>query len=219
MAFRRVFVFGIPILLLVGMAGILFFRTGLFTGPSDQVAAMKKNQVNKIVMLGDSLTAGTDWNSTLKRDDVVNRGIGGDTVSGFLERLETIIELSPKICFVMGGINDISRGISVEDIFRDYLRLINRLRSSGVETVIQSTLLVESGFFQSTAINRNVSELNTRLRNFCRDQDLDFIDLNRSMTREGGLIPAYSEDGVHLSEKGYEAWGRILIRFLMTSGI
>jgi hypothetical protein len=42
----------------------------------------KQESESKIVMLGDSLTFGGYWPALLKRDDVYNRGVGGDTSSG-----------------------------------------------------------------------------------------------------------------------------------------
>ena len=45
----------------------------------------------KIVMLGDSITeGGEDWNKYFKSNNIVNRGISGDTTLGVLARLNEI---------------------------------------------------------------------------------------------------------------------------------
>ncbi len=48
---------------------------------------LASNNSYKIAMLGDSITNGCAWNELLKRTDVINRGIGGDTTTGMV-RLE-----------------------------------------------------------------------------------------------------------------------------------
>jgi lysophospholipase L1-like esterase len=74
---------------------------------------------NGIVMLGDSITAGVEWNELLGIPNIANRGIGSDTTEGFYNRLENIYKIKPKICFIMGGINDIGYGIPVETILQN----------------------------------------------------------------------------------------------------
>ena len=56
-----------------------------------------------IVMLGNSITWGVNWNELLSRTDVANRGIPCEKTEDFLYRLDDIYKLKPKICFIMGG--------------------------------------------------------------------------------------------------------------------
>jgi lysophospholipase L1-like esterase len=68
----------------------------------------------KLVFLGDSLTWGQfggDWVAGVARampeHDVVNAGVGGDTVVNLLARLESVLEAhAPSAMFVMVGGND-----------------------------------------------------------------------------------------------------------------
>ncbi|PID27048.1 MAG: hypothetical protein CR982_06980 [Candidatus Cloacimonadota bacterium] len=60
------------------------------------------NKKGNIVMLGNSITYGVNWNELLNRNDIINRGIGSDTTEGFLSRMEYIYKAEPKICFIMG---------------------------------------------------------------------------------------------------------------------
>jgi len=59
----------------------------------------------KIVMIGDSITDGGLWDELLKNNLVQNRGIGGDTTDGVLDRLSSINQ-KIEIAFIMIGIND-----------------------------------------------------------------------------------------------------------------
>ena len=53
-----------------------------------------------IVMLGNSLTNRISWNELLVRDDVANRGIGSDITAGFINRINFVLNVKPKICFI-----------------------------------------------------------------------------------------------------------------------
>ena len=48
----------------------------------------------EIVMLGDSITFGVNWNELLDNNNIINRGIGSDTTEGFIQRLDYIYKLT-----------------------------------------------------------------------------------------------------------------------------
>ena len=64
-----------------------------------------------IVMLGNSITAGTNWNALLPTFDVANRGVPGDTAEGVLKRLDSIIAMQPQCVAVMRERGDSHRAI------------------------------------------------------------------------------------------------------------
>lgn len=93
----------------------------------------------KIVMLGDSITEGVDWNEILQDNIVVNRGISGDTTSGLLKRIHHVVELSPSIVFIMIGVNDFGSRINIDTVFNNYKSIIEILRGKGITVVVQGT--------------------------------------------------------------------------------
>ncbi len=54
-----------------------------------------------IIMLGNSLTDGAEWNELFDNCHVKNRGIVGDIIPGFFERLEPILKGQPRKIFIM----------------------------------------------------------------------------------------------------------------------
>lgn len=90
----------------------------------------KKRTVN-VVMLGDSLMSSVDWNELLGRDDVANRSLGGDYTDGFLTRLESVYDLNPKICFVMGGVNDLPE-TSIVEVYGNFQSIVEGLISHNI---------------------------------------------------------------------------------------
>src|SRR4030042_1838861 len=105
-----------------------------------------KTKQADIVMLGNSITHGAVWSELLNRVNVVDRGIPSDIVAGFLNRMDYIYKLNPKICFIMGGVNDIYSWIPVETILSNYLEIINGLRARNIKVVIQSTLYTSKNY-------------------------------------------------------------------------
>jgi lysophospholipase L1-like esterase len=196
----------------VSLAGVAFHT--IFSMKSDHGMLSGRNAGNiGMVMLGDSLTFRTDWNRLLNRNDVKNCGINGDTTRDILRRMDTIIRLKPEYCFAMAGINDISLGIPVREIFHNYTLIIGKLMDNGIRPVIQSTLFVTGILIESEVINGQVRRLNQKLKEFAVRNAIPFIDLNQTMSDEQGLLSEYAVDGIHLSQKGYLAWSRILNLF------
>jgi len=97
-----------------------------------------------VVMLGNSITYGINWNELLGRDGIVNRGIGSDIVEGFLNRLKYVIKLHPKLRFIMGGINDIYNDTPVNLIFQNYKKVVETLKENNITPIIQLTLYVST---------------------------------------------------------------------------
>ncbi len=188
----------------------------------------------KIVMLGNSLTHGVDWNNLLGRNDVVEMGIVSDILSGYYSRLHFVTELKPKVCFILGGLNDIYQWIPVETIFDDYVKVIERLRRSGITVVIQSTLYAGRDWgkdwlsannpeVNAAEINKErntqVDRLNMLLRDYAIKNNIEYIDLNNLMSRGNYLRSEITYDGVHLNAAGYKIWGREVEKILKKLGI
>ena len=120
----------------------------------------------KIVMLGNSITHGANWNELINRNDVAERGISGDLTSGFLHRLEYVYKLKPKICFIMGGINDLFYGKQVNEVFQNITKIVDSLKSHKIKIVLQSTLFVKNGSPLFDTINERVAALNLQLKKY-----------------------------------------------------
>ena len=161
-----------------------------------------RNPKRDIVMLGDSITEGGDFRQLTGRDDILNRGIGWDTSLGLTKRLN-LIGMDVKKCFILIGINDISRDIPIDSIFENYKIVIANLKAKNITPIIQSTLYtVDRIEFD----NKKVEELNTKLKEYAKENNIVFIDLNSVLSENKMLKQEYTHDGVHLNTKGYVVW-------------
>lgn len=165
----------------------------------------------KIVMIGDSITDGGLWDELLKNNLVQNRGIGGDTTDGVLDRLSSINQ-KIEIAFIMIGINAISRHKSVDEVFENYKKIIENLHKKEIKIYIQSTLYV--GENQPKRLNKSVELLNQKLQEYSINNNLTFIDLNKLLSPNKVLEKKFSLDEVHLNGDGYQLWSEEIKKYL-----
>src|SRR5688572_7850672 len=77
-------------------------RPGNFAQRVEQFRSYS-NTPGEVVFLGNSITAGTDWNELLQLKNARNRGISGDITFGVLERVDEVTEGKPAKLFVLIG--------------------------------------------------------------------------------------------------------------------
>jgi len=175
----------------------------------------------EIVMLGDSITEWGDWNVLLNRTDVANFGIGGDRASCLSYRLFDVYLAQPKKCFLMIGINDLTGNDNVENVFNNYISIIEDIKRHNIEIIIQSTLYLSETAAKFSHIgndwkniNVKVNSLNELLKKYCHVNGLTYLDLNEILSKNKVLEKQNTPDGIHLNETGYKKWRDLLITYL-----
>jgi lysophospholipase L1-like esterase len=164
-----------------------------------------------IIMYGNSITHRGPWAGLFPNNTILNYGVDGDTTSGMLSRLNTALAQNPKVICVMGGINDIIRGVSVSTAFNNLRQILIRSKAAGVIVVMESTLHTGSGYPNSYTINQKVVQLNAQLSAMTRAQGEIWLDLNSSMAKDGYLQTQYLlSDNLHLNSDGYVVWSERL---------
>ncbi|MCF2490138.1 GDSL-type esterase/lipase family protein [Dyadobacter sp. CY347] len=176
--------------------------------------AMKGNPT--IVMYGNSITAQGKWTALLNRTDVMNNGLPGMSTYHFLQLLPThVINLHPKICFVKGGINDITVGVSQERMQGYYKAILDKIIESKIIPVVTLTVYEQN----DPVSKKEVDTLNDFLIKYCQENQVDYIDLNPFISDSTGLKAEYAVDKTHLNEKAYEIWAREIRKVLKAKGI
>lgn len=67
---------------------------------------------------------------------VVNAGIGGNTTSDGLARLQSVIDQNPRLVILELGANDGLRGLPIPTVRQNLQNLIERLRASDLQVVL-----------------------------------------------------------------------------------
>ncbi len=170
-----------------------------------------------VVLLGDSLTNEGEWAEFLSAS-VKNRAISGDTTAGLLQRLEPIVQAKPHKVFLMIGINDIIRGVRIEQIVQNYTTILTRFRTDSPSTrvYVQSLLPVGDRRY-CQKMRSTILEVNQILPTLAQQFDYQYIDLYPQFTNpQGGLDPQYSQDELHLNGKAYDRWRQLIQEFIVS---
>lgn len=162
-----------------------------------------------IIMLGDSITQAGLWNEYLPAYKTANRGIGGDTTYGILERIEEITQRDAKFVFLLIGINDFDQHYTDKEIVDNILRIATTIKDSGSTPIIQSILYV-SDLDKSKRSNQQIAKINNSIAETSKSLEIDFLDIT-SITENGKWL---ANDGLHLTGPAYVNWVRILTEFL-----
>ncbi len=175
---------------------------------------------NDIVFLGNSITDGGNFEELFKRDDVKNRGIRSDAIPGVMKRLDQITSGHPKKIFLLIGINDVSHGLSVDQLAQRYSDLVKAIREKSPETrlYIQSVMPINNDFAVYKGLKgkeNTVVEFNKKIKRIAEENGLDYIDLWPVLSDASGkLLKKYTNDGLHLTGPGYRAWTAAIKRYL-----
>ena len=173
-----------------------------------------------IIMLGNSLTDGAEWNELFDNCHVKNRGIVGDIIPGFFERLEPILKGQPRKIFIMGGVNDISHGVSADSIVSAMTQVVTTIqaRCPKTEIYVQSMLPFNNDVRLWKLLKGReqvVVDGNKGLESMCQRLGVTFINLYPLFVGENGKMkPEYTNDGLHLMGGAYLIWRDPLLPYI-----
>lgn len=173
-----------------------------------------------IIMLGNSLTDGAEWNELFDNCHVKNRGIVGDIIPGFFERLEPILKGQPRKIFIMGGVNDISHGVSADSIVSAMTQVVTTIqaRCPKTEIYVQSMLPFNNDVRLWKLLKGReqvVVDGNKGLESMCQRLGVTFISLYPLFVGENGKMkPEYTNDGLHLMGGAYLIWRDALLPYI-----
>ena len=173
-----------------------------------------------IIMLGNSLTDGAEWNELFDNCHVKNRGIVGDIIPGFFERLEPILKGQPRKIFIMGGVNDISHGVSADSIVSAMTQVVTTIqaRCPKTEIYVQSMLPFNNDVRLWKLLKGReqvVVDGNKGLESMCQRLGVTFINLYPLFVCENGKMkPEYTNDGLHLMGGAYLIWRDALLPYI-----
>ena len=176
------------------------------------IKEFKSNPLNygDIVFLGNSITwGGKDWSKRLKHPNIRNRGIGGDVTDGVLARIDEITYFKPKAVFLLIGINDLWNNNSPNNPSAEYIanNIIQIAQVINAETpktkiYVQTVLPIEKEQYKNSIL-----KVNEIIKANEKENPYQIVDLYSIFVNENGLIrKELSTDGIHLNEKGYDAW-------------
>ena len=183
---------------------IVLFAVSVTAFPAGSIYAQQRDTTKMIIMFGNSITHQGNWEEVLRRKDVVNWGIPGFTTEQLSWTIKDILkQYKPKICFIEGGINDYTLGISTERIYQNQIMVMDSLAHNNIIPVYQTTLYQ----LHNEKTNRYIDALNFLMQQFCRQHGYGFMDLRPVLSKDGDIIPELTTDGTHVKPKAYVPLG------------
>jgi lysophospholipase L1-like esterase len=197
--------------------------------PADWAALFKMHYVNRVrafkeqnqqlqyvVLLGDSITEGFDVAKYLPGRRVLNRGIGADVIGnvlpeddprGVLRRLdESVFDCAATDVFLLIGINDLGSGRKPDVMEQGYREILEQIRKRApeVRVHVQSVLPTRDNFAKH---NADVRDFNQRIKKLADELECEYVDLHSLMVDNKGELKAeLTGDGLHLNEAAYRIW-------------
>lgn len=180
----------------------------------------------QIVFVGDSITDLCPLDDYYQELPLAtyNRGIGGDTTEGVLNRLKvSIFDIKPSKVVLMIGTNDIDAGKSEDYIMENYTKIVDKIKDELPEvelycmSIIPQNEVLESYSDLDTAKNNlKIQSVNAKIKALVETKGETFVDIYSALLGlEGNLNKAYSDDGLHLNAGGFVVWSNILKPYLM----
>lgn len=192
----------------------LFYDYKMITKKNEHYFSKKRNDIltpNLIIFVGNSITQGCNWAELFSNPRIINRGVGGDTSKGILNRLPEIVNSKPDKIFLDIGTNDLGKNIRIEEIIKNYEEVINLIQYSSPTTriYVQSVLPTNNHPERS---NDSIIALNSQIKELAERKSVKYINLFDSyLDTNGSLRMELSYDGLHLKRLGgYEIWKSLI---------
>lgn len=179
----------------------------------------------QIVFIGDSIT------DLYILDDhyadlplaCYNRGIGGDTTSGVLDRLQvSLYDLAPSAVVLMIGTNDINGYLEEKDILERYAQIIDGIRANlpdaqlyCMSIIPQNEQIEEYSHIRIADTTPYIMRVNAEICRLAEEKGAVYLDLFSLIAdEENHLIREYSDDGLHLNPAGLSVWTKLIKPYL-----
>ncbi len=181
------------------------------------LAALPADTTGTVVMLGDSITEGFRAKE-LAGWRVMNQGINSDAIritngeaGGVASRIDRVKAARPAHIFLLIGINDFGANKPVDTAEAHYREVVKALREAAPDATLHlQTILPTGGKY--ARLNVSVNEMNKRIVQIAKENNLDLIDLHAVMADEKNeLKPAFTHEGLHLTAPAYAAWEKVVV--------
>ena len=180
----------------------------------------------QIVFIGDSITDLyiLDQHYADLPLATYNRGIGGDTTQGVLNRLKvSAFDIVPSVIVLMIGTNDINGNYEKAGIFERYEKIIDEIYKNLPDVTLfcmsvipQNEVLETYSAIKVENTTKIIFEVNAHIKALAREKGATYLDVFSLLADENDrLIKEYSDDGLHLNEKGLAVWTKLLKPYLL----
>jgi lysophospholipase L1-like esterase len=131
-----------------------------------------------------------------------------------------VLDLKPRAMLVLGGINDIGRGVAVSTIENNLAMIADLADAHHIQPLFASLLPVSDYHkdvnpqYARTAHlpPATILQVNTWLKSFCEQRHYPYVDYYTALVDQAGFLQAdLADDGLHPNAKGYRIMAPIAL--------
>ena len=184
---------------------------------AEDVLAAQYDQAD-VLFVGDSITAGWDWQiweKNFKPLNAANFGIGGDHTGNVLWRLQhgAIGKLQPKLIVLLIGTNNIG-GLqeSAEQAANGVTRVVQQLQLAWPNSKILLNAVFPADQDGKSPKRATIKQLNKIIAKLDNKSTVFFKDYGPLLLEKNGDIsPEIMADFLHPTAKGYQVWADAML--------
>ena len=165
-----------------------------------------KEQKKRVVITGDSMLNGIHEKGLSKNHTVKINNFPGGTSETVLENIDETLKSKPDCLIVHVGTNDLANGIN---LLNQAKKIVKQVKKASQNTkIVFSSIITRK---DRKNIDKKVSEVNSYLKNYCSQKNIDFID--NSNLKEEHL----GQKKLHLNKKGNSILAKKFLKFLRSN--
>jgi lysophospholipase L1-like esterase len=171
---------------------------------------------HRVVFMGDSITQGwIDADPSLFTDDVLDRGVSGQTTPQMLVRFrQDVIDLHPAVVHILAGTNDIAGNTgptSLQNIENNIQTMVELAQAHHIHVILATlTPAAKYPWRPSVESVESIRALNDWIKTYAKQNGLTYVDYFTALDDgHRGFIAKLSIDGVHPNAQGYAVMDKL----------
>ncbi|NUN70345.1 MAG: hypothetical protein HUU02_11595 [Bacteroidetes bacterium] len=167
-------------------------------------------QTVRVLMLGDSITAGFDTARLLPSYSIVNRGVSGDSTEECRERIvPEWFTVPPELLFLCIGTNDLARDRNDAFILEGIRSIVQTIRRYAQPAIVLTSIFPTRD--NAPRPNERIRGLNNGIAALASGSGCRYFDLHPHFADgTGSLKQEFTDDGLHLTDAAYHSWSGLL---------
>ena len=168
--------------------------------------ANEQYKKRKIIIVGDSLMNGINEKGLSKSHSVKVNNIPCGTSDVILDKLEDFLKNKPDGLIVHAGKNDITKG---KNLLNNDKKILKKVKKLSPNTKVAFSSIVTRK--DKKDISKTVQDTNSRLKNYCSQENIDFIQNSNIMEEHLGIKK------LHLNKKGNSFLANNFLKYLRST--
>ena len=160
----------------------------------------------KVAITGDSLLNGLHEKGLSRNHCVKVHSFPGGTSETILENIDEIIKNKPDCLIIYAGTSDLTNGIN---LLNQAKKIIKEVKKVSHNTKIAFSSIATRKDRKN--IDKKVLEVNSHLKNYCSQKNIDFIDNNNIKEEHLGVKK------LHLNKRGNPVLASNILKYLQST--